>query len=346
MSIYHKIVRKIGIAFALSGVASMAFINVNAYAEQKYNWKISQGIAEDHPAAERAKQFADLVGERTDGRFNIKYYPSGVLGDWSEQIEANRMGTLELSLNAGSTTYDKRLNLTFMPYMFRTWDQVREASKADGWLMPIFDDLYGQVGMKVLGVYLNAWGGMAFTDRVNHIAKTPETFKGIKIRTPPILIFESYIPALGFISTPIAFSETYSALQTGIVDARSAAPAVEAYVMRDALDYWVETRDNFEYWFLTVNAKKWEALSKEDQAMLQEVANEVMSEQAIEAEKDEQRFKQQLADAGVTVHELSQEEWEQSARVVRNEVWPLIEKELLGPELMQIVLDNVPQLAD
>ncbi len=342
---YHKIVRKYGLAFALSGALSMTAISPNVHAEQKYNWKISQGIAEDHPAAERAKQFADLVGKRSNGRFNVKYYPSGVLGDWSEQIEANRMGTLEFSLNAGSTTYDKRLNLTFMPYMFRTWEQVRDASTADGWLMPLFDELYGQVGMKVLGVYLNAWGGMAFTDRVKHIAKTPDSFKGIKIRTPPILIFESYMPSLGFISTPIAFSETYSALQTGVVNARSAAPAVEAYVMRDALDYWVETRDNFEYWFLTVNAAKWKALSSEDQALLQEVANEVMNEQAMQAEQDELKFKQQLIDAGIDVHELTQDEWEQSARIVRDEVWPIIEKELLGVELMQTVRDNVPSLS-
>ena len=342
---YRKFTGKFGVALGtLTCAASLLMASGQALAEQEYNWKISQGIAEDHPAAERAQQFADMVAERTDDRFKIKYYPSGALGDWSEQIEANRMGTLEISLNAGSTTYDKRLNLTFMPYMFGTWDEVREASKPDGWLMPIFDELYGEAGMKVLGVFLNAWGGMAFTDRVDEVAKTPDEFEGIKIRTPPILIFESYMPALGFISTPIAFSETYSALQTGVVDARSAAPAVEAYVMRDALDYWVGTRDNFEYWFLTVNADKWEALSSDDQEMLQEVANEVLAEQAEQAEQDEEEFKQKLADAGLGVHDLTQEEWEQSARIVRDEVWPIIEKELLGEELMKTVRDNVPEL--
>ncbi|HLR77963.1 MAG TPA: TRAP transporter substrate-binding protein DctP [Burkholderiaceae bacterium] len=329
-------------AAALSLTCGM--FSTPAQAEPSYRWKISQGIAEDHPAAERAKQFAQLVEQRTDGRFKLQYFPSGVLGDWSEQIEANRMGTLEVSLNAGSTTYDNRMNLTFMPYMFSTWDQVREAIGPDGWLAPTFDELYSEIGLKVIGIYLNAWDGMAFTDRVTSVAKTPEEFQGIKIRTPPIRIFESYIPALGFISTPIAFSETYSALQTGIVDARAAAPAVEAYVMRDALSYWVNTRDAFEYWFLTVNAKAWDSLSAEDQQILQEAANEVMQEQALQAEKDEQEFKDKLVEAGLGVYEVTQEEWEQSARIVREQVWPVIEKELLGPELMQRVRDNVPAL--
>jgi len=309
-----------------------------------YNWKISQGIAEDHPAAERARQFAELAAEKSDGRFAIKYFPSGVLGDWMEQIEANRMGTLELSLNAGSTSYDPRMNLMYMPYMFSDWDQVRAAIGPNGWLTPLFDELYQGVGMKVLGVYLNAFDGMAFTSRVQAIPKTPEQFSGIKIRTPPIRIFENYIPALGFISTPIAFSETYTALQTGVVDARSACPAVEAYVMRDALSAWVDTRDAFEYWFLTVNAEQWKALPDADKQALQAAADEVMAAQAQQAELDERAFKQKLADRGLSVHELTTDEWSQSARIVREQVWPLLEQELLGQELMQKVRENVPSI--
>lgn len=332
-----------------TGLSAIAFATTTLLfgqvaSAETYKWKISQGIAEDHPAAERAKQFAKIVEERSKGDFKMQYYPSGVLGDWSEQIEANRMGTLEVSLNAGSTSYSNKMNLTFMPYMFYSWDQVREAVAPGGWLAPTFDQLYSEIGLKVLGVYLNAWDGMAFTDRVKHVAKTPDQFDGIKIRTPPIRIFESYIPSLGFISTPIAFSETYSALQTGVVDARAAAPAVEAYVMRDALSYWVNTRDAFEYWFLTVNAKKWESLPKETQEMLQTAANEVMEQQALQAEQDEQEFKDKLVAAGVDVYEVTQEEWTQSAKIVREKVWPTIEKELLGAELMEKVRSSVPAL--
>ena len=92
---------------------------------KSYKWKISQGIAEDHPAAARCKQFAKLVGEKSEGRIKLTYFPAGALGDWMEQIEGNRMGTLEIGLNAGSTSYDPRTNLMFMPYLFSTWDEAR-----------------------------------------------------------------------------------------------------------------------------------------------------------------------------------------------------------------------------
>lgn len=321
--------------FILTTLLLAAFMTASwAYAGGTYKWKISQGIAEDHPASARCKQFAKIVEEKSGGKMKLTYFPAGALGDWSEQIEANRMGTLEIGLNAGSTSYDPKTNLMFMPYLFSSWDEARAAIGSNGWLTPIFNELYSGIGLKVLGIYLNAWDGMAYTGRVNHMVKVPADAKGIKMRVPPIRIFEVYIPTLGFISTPVAYSETFTALQTGIVDARSACPAVEAYVMRDAIDTFVLTKDAFEYWFLTMNKDLWDSLSADDQAILTASADTVMAEQAIAAEQDEKDFMDKLTAAGVTVYEVSDEEWQTSAKAVRQSAWPIIEKELLGSELM------------
>lgn len=305
-----------------------------AFAGKTYKWKISQGIAEDHPASARCKQFTKIVEEKSKGKMKLTYFPAGALGDWSEQIEANRMGTLEIGLNAGSTSYNPKTNLMFMPYLFSSWDEARAAIGSKGWLTPIFNELYSGIGLKVLGIYLNAWDGMAYTSRVKKLVKVPADAKGIKMRVPPIRIFEVYIPTLGFISTPVAYSETFTALQTGIVDARSACPAVEAYVMRDAIDTYVATRDAFEYWFLTMNKKLWDSLSPEDQAILTASADKVMADQAVAAEQDEKEFMDKLTKAGVKVYEVSDQEWNTSAKACREKAWPIIEKELLGPELM------------
>ena len=337
MIIFISIVAIIGLAMVVTPVDAKG---------KTYKWKISQGIAEDHPAAARCKQYAKLVEEQSGGRMKMTYFPSGALGDWMEQIEANRMGTLEFGLNAGSTSYDPRTNLIFMPYLFATWDEARAAIGSEGWLPEIFDELYSTIGLKVLGIYLNAWDGMAFTKRVKDVCKTPSDFKGIKMRVPPIRIFEVYIPTLGFISTPIAYSETFTALQTGIVDARSACPAVEAYVMRDALNYWVATRDAFEYWFLTMNKELYDSLAPEDQKILTTAADKVMIDQAIAAEKDETEFKNKLKAAGVNVYEITQEEWEASAKVVRKEAWPKIQEELLGSILMGKIKNYATKISD
>lgn len=331
---------------SLLGCLSLLFLFAGEAQCKSYNWKISQGIAEDHPAATRCKQFAKIVGDKSGGRINLTYFPSGALGDWMEQIESNRMGTMEIGLNAGSTSYDPRTNLMFMPYLFATWDEARAAIGSKGWLTPIFDDLYSQIGLKVLGIYLNAWDGMAYTKRVAKVAKVPSDYSGIKMRVPPIRIFEVYVPKLGFISTPIAYSETFTALQTGIVDARSACPAVEAYVMRDALSHWVATRDCFEYWFLTINKKLWDSLAEEDKAILRSAADKVMADQALAAEKDEMEFKKKLTDAGVKVYEVSEQEWQTSAKLIRANAWPIIQEELLGSVLMEKIKAHATKIPE
>ncbi|MGD9973455.1 MAG: TRAP transporter substrate-binding protein DctP [Desulfatirhabdiaceae bacterium] len=338
--------RHLFVLMSLLGCLSLLSFSADVAHSQSYQWKISQGIAEDHPAATRSKQFAKIVDEKSGGRIKLTYFPSGALGDWMEQIEANRMGTMEIGLNAGSTSYDPRTNLMFMPYLFATWDEARAAIGTNGWLTPIFDDLYSQIGLKVLGIYLNAWDGMAYTKRVEKVAKVPKDYSGIKMRVPPIRIFEVYIPTLGFISTPIAYSETFTALQTGIVDARSACPAVEAYVMRDALSHWVATRDCFEYWFLTINKKLWDSLSKEDKAILSSAADQVMGEQALAAEKDEMEFKKKLVDAGVKVYEVTDQEWQTAAKQVRAKAWPIIQDELLGSVLMEKIKAHATKIPE
>ena len=170
--------------FAIIVVAGIFFLTGSPAESKDYKWKISQGIAEDHPAAARCKQFAKLVEEKSKGHIKMTYFPSGALGDWMEQIEANRMGTLEIGLNAGSTSYDPRTNLIFMPYLFATWDEARAGIGSKGWLTPIFDELYSAIGLKVLGIYLNAWDGMAFTKRVDKVAKVPADFGGTQPTNP------------------------------------------------------------------------------------------------------------------------------------------------------------------
>jgi len=115
--------KKVFVFTCMATILAVAWSLSATEAEAKsYKWKISQGIAEAHPAAARCKQFAKLVGEKSGGHIKLTYFPSGALGDWMEQIEGNRMGTLEIGLNAGSTSYDPRTNLMIMPYLFATCD--------------------------------------------------------------------------------------------------------------------------------------------------------------------------------------------------------------------------------
>jgi TRAP-type C4-dicarboxylate transport system substrate-binding protein len=54
--------------------------------------------------------------------------------------------------------------------------------------------------------------------------RTPDDLKGLKMRVQPSKIQRDTYEAFGAIPTPIAFSEVYTALQTGVVDGADHAP--------------------------------------------------------------------------------------------------------------------------
>jgi len=340
--------RKLKILFFVFMVAFISFTIALTTIEaegKSYKWKTNHGNSEEHAATYVCKQFAKMAEESSGGRIKMTYYPAGSLGDPFEVMEAIRMGTLEVSVGMVPTSADPRSNVMWMPYLMRTWDEIHAACGPKGWFTPILDEIYSGLGVKILSVFPHAWDGMAFTDKVKKVVKTPAGFKGIKMRTPPVRIYEIYIPTLGFISTPITFSETFTALQTGIVDARSCCPAIEAYVMRDALKYWVNTRDSFEFMFIAINKNLWNSLSADDQTILANAAHKLVSDQIARSKEQEADWIKKLEAAGVKTYKVSQREWEECAKLVREKAWPKIEKELLGPALMNKIRLNATPIS-
>mgnify|MGYP007118349009 CR=1 FL=1 len=68
----RRVVKGICLVAIAAFVVGVAVIDVQA---KDYKWKISQGIAEDHPAAARCKQYAKLVEEKSGGRIKMTYFP-------------------------------------------------------------------------------------------------------------------------------------------------------------------------------------------------------------------------------------------------------------------------------
>ncbi|GAB1486511.1 hypothetical protein MASR2M79_15610 [Aminivibrio sp.] len=98
------------------------------------------------------------------------------------------------------------------------------------------------------------------TDQRTPAPKDPNVPKNIKIRVPPIRSFELCATALGYQATPVPWSDTFTAMQTGIVDGAIGGGA-EGYFanFRDLAKYYIAVNDHFECWFLYMNSEVWNA---------------------------------------------------------------------------------------
>ncbi|MGF1544175.1 MAG: TRAP transporter substrate-binding protein DctP [Parvularculaceae bacterium] len=161
----------------------------------------------------------DYVESRTNGVVEVKIYPSGQFcGNERECIEGMQSGALDVFMTTigGIGNLFGPAQVFDLPYAFQD-DRVAECVFDS----PIVADLRNAVLGANLGLRLMAvsntggWRNFATTSRP---IKTPADLKGLKIRTTPAAIQQELVRQLGGNPTPIAWSEVYTGLATGVVE--------------------------------------------------------------------------------------------------------------------------------
>ena len=160
-------------------------------------------------------KFAELLAQKTDGRHTLKMFHSGVLGNQPDAIEQLRIGGVEIgNFNLGPIgPVAPEANVVSLPFIFKDMDHMHRAMDgAPG------DQI--SAGMAKKGMIALAWydsGARSFYNSKHPINK-PEDVKGMKVRVMNNDLYSGMIAALGGNPSPMAFSEVYQSLKTGVVD--------------------------------------------------------------------------------------------------------------------------------
>ena len=203
------------LAAAALAVTTHGFAQSTAAYKPEYRMSLVLGTA--FPWGKSGEIWANLVRERTQGRINIKLYPgvSLIQGDQTREFSALRQGVIDLAV--GSTInwspQVRQLNLFSMPFLMPDFAAIDALTT-------------GEVGAQLFkdieraGAVPLAWGENGYREISNskQAIKTPADLKGLKIRVVGSPLFLDTFSALGSNPTPLAFSEVYQALQTGVVD--------------------------------------------------------------------------------------------------------------------------------
>ena len=89
----------------------------------------------------------------------------------------------------------------------------------------------------------------------------PEDLQGLKIRVPPSPLWTSMFKAFGSAPASINFSETYSALQTKVVEGQENPLAIiKAAKLYEVQKYLSQTNHMWDGLWMLANGKGWEKL--------------------------------------------------------------------------------------
>lgn len=177
--------------------------------------KLGHSLSETLVAHQAMQEFADKVAERTDGAVRIDVYANSQLGGERDMVEGMQLGTVDIAYVSTSVlaNFVPDFYMFDAPFLLNS-DNIWEVCDGE-----IGDELGQQLSdtqnIKLLG-FMDVGSRNVFSTKP--ITKL-EDFKGIKIRVMENEAQIALFNMLGAQATPMAFSELYTALQQGTVDA-------------------------------------------------------------------------------------------------------------------------------
>lgn len=308
-------------------------------ATYKYKWRMPQvhPVGSDYDLC--AKAFADEVKERTDGRIKITVYSGGVLCDWVECYERVVRGDYEITLQSIAPTYDPRLNIAYyMPYMFITTEEAKEAYKRGGWIYNMVSDLLLEQGIKGLAIFPVGWSGLTTREEPKGWRRMKPN--RMKIRVMPLKACEWTWERLGYIASTISYAEAFSAIERGVADGQSGGPPFQGYQFRDIQGVWIQYNDYLEPWWFYVNLDLWNTLTEHDQGVLSEAAERQVDGRWDYFLKEDEEYRKKMKDFGLKIIMPTDQEFKAFADAIRKDVWPKLE-DYMGKALVDLCRKKV-----
>jgi C4-dicarboxylate-binding protein DctP len=258
--------RTLAVALVAAGFAFAA------YAQQPLVIKFSHVVANDTPKGKAADFFAKKAAELTKGKVKVEVYANSTLYKDKEEMEALQIGAVQMlapSLAKFGPLGAREFEVFDLPFIFDNSDELHKVTE-------------GAVG-KMLFTKLEARGitGLAYWDNgfksfsANKPLKTPDDFKGLKMRIQSSKVLESQMRAVGALPQVMAFSEVYQALQTGVVDGTE-NPHSNLYTqkMHEVQKHMTLTDHGYLGYAVITNKKFWDGLPADVRGALEQAMKE------------------------------------------------------------------------
>ncbi|CBV43294.1 TRAP transporter substrate-binding protein [Halomonas elongata] len=282
---------------AVSGI--LAVVSLPAQAEQWRGWNIHPP---SYPNSVALESFAEEVAEKTEGRIEPKVYHNAVLGAQPDAIEQTRSGALDFAnFNMGPMgPIVPATNILSLPFIFNSTEDMYRIM--DGDIGGRFAEALAEKNLVALSWFGSGARSLYNTD---HPVKTPDDVDGLKFRVMNNDLYVQMIDELGGNATPMAYSEVYQSLKTGVIDgAENNYPSYESSGHYEVAKYYSLTEHLILPECLCVAKSTWDEMSEEDQGIVREAAENAAQEQRKLWEERAQKSRELVLESGVEINEV------------------------------------------
>jgi TRAP-type transport system periplasmic protein len=277
-------------------------------------WAAS-GAAQAQATGKTTLLYSDIVSEN-DSRttilrnafaglgadFDFKSHHGGTLYKQGTEAVAIQRGNLDMANIASQDVMNQvpSMSMLMVPYLIRDVAHLRAlwASDVGRELNKMLDE---KMGIRILAnPYI---GTRHLMLKPKKKIMKPADLAGVKLRMPPGEGWQFVGTALGANPAPLPFTEVYTALQTGAIDAQdNALPANKNMKFYEVSSQISLTGHLVAANHFVMGSKKWASLTADQQKRVQAAANKVEDEISQMAQKEERELVDFFKKEGLDVY--------------------------------------------
>ena len=261
-------------------------------------------------------EFVKNANARLGDRAEVQAFGSSQLGKDKELLQKLKLGQITFSLPSSvmSSVADE-FGVFEMPYIVQSRDHIKAIQGELG--ESVFNAAAEAKGYKILTFFENGFRHITNNTRPVNV---PADLEGIKLRTPKgewrVKMFRLY----GANPTPMAFSDVFTALKTGVIDGQENPYAqIWSAKFQEVQKYLSITGHVYTPAYVLVSAKNFAKLPEDIQSDLMAAAaesQEAVYELAAQLETD---LLNNLRDAGITINEADKDAFIEASKPVYEE---------------------------
>lgn len=312
----------------ITGMASSGV--TQAATALKIGWTTSD--SEKDPYAMGAYAFKDAVERLSQGDITVQLYPNRQLGDERQMLEGMRFGTVDggIITNAVIAQIEPAFQLNDLPFLFVTEEQAhRTLDGAHG------DELAKR--LQARNITLLGFMDSGFRSMVNNTRPIvePNDVHGVKFRVMQNPIYIDMFNALGGSAVPMAWGETFTAVQQGTIDGLEMPLAVALGSKYDEVTKYLSlTNHTYSALGFVMSKRTLDKLDTEQRDVVIAAAKEAIASQRAQAVSETRAVLAELEQKGMQVNEIS------DAAAFRAKVKPVydgVSKGSLAPMLSDLL---------
>ncbi len=320
----------------MAGLAAIALVFTLTSPVHAKTWKMSFGDAAGGTQWETGKKFAEILEKKAAGKVKFDYFPNGQLGSEQDTVNDCSMDTLDFSVLAVNnlTPFSPTVGVLTLPYVIQGVDEAAKLTQGT------FGEELAANTLRDAGVRIVAWTYSGFRVLTNskRPVKTVADLKGLVIRVPKNAIMIDSYKSWGINPTPMAWSETFTALQQKVVDGQD-NPFITVNAMKfyEIQKYVTTLRYLFSLEPIIMSEDLFQRQNPEMQKLILDAGKEATAYSKKWLVDSEDAIKKSLVEKGMVIDDAADGEKEWIERATKT-VWPKYYDSIGGKDKLENAL--------